>query len=332
MPLYLFKSQTPNTMKKLETCLDNTSASYKYLWLLEIIDRIAYEDEVVIDMNAMATSMLERSWTMMVEHDLSFGNVDSIRKIYARLGLFEMSQEEAKQYLRYSYKISPELRSAVSTLLNNVPYRFLSPWIPWESNAQVRADSQRYHNNSPYSIEDKKIVINPKWIPYFKHNHKRIREFVNDGFNRFLSSRNPYVDINTLGRAVAESDYKYIRCPFCNLSTDIEVLYEDDLVLGFYDLYPVSEGHSLIIPKEHISDYFDINISLQTSMWTAVNKVQPILSQKHSPQGFNIGVNIGHYAGQSIYHSHIHLIPRYAGDVAFPKGGVRGVIPDKQSY
>lgn len=319
-------------MNKLETSFDNTSASYKYLWLLEIMDRIVYDNETTIEMKALAIGMLERSWTFIVDNNLSFGNVDSIRQIYTRLGLFEITKEQGEQYLRYSYNISPELRTAVRALLNNVPYRFLSPWIPWKSNAQVVAESNRYSNNSPYSIEDNKIVINPSWIPYLKQHHKRIRQFTYDKFHDFLSIRNPYKDANTLNLAVAESDYKYNTCPFCNLNKDLEILYEDDLVLGFYDLYPVSKGHSLVIPKAHISDYFDINITLQTSLWTAVNKLQPILTKQHSPQGFNIGINIGEDAGQSIFHTHIHLIPRYAGDVPHPKGGVRGVIPHKQSY
>jgi len=99
-----------------------------------------------------------------------------------------------------------------------------------------------------------------------------------------------------------------------------------------FDKFPVSKGHSLIIPKRHCSDYFKLTFEEQSECWSIVNKVKQILIEKYDPDGFNIGININEVAGQTISHVHIHLIPRYKGDVKDPEGGVRGVIPEKKNY
>lgn len=122
------------------------------------------------------------------------------------------------------------------------------------------------------------------------------------------------------------------QCPFCVISTDHEILAENKTALAFYDRYPVTRGHTLIISKRHVASYFD----LQQDELDNINQLsfacRKILKEKYSPQGFNLGVNVGEAAGQSIFHCHIHLIPRYTGDVANPRGGVRGVIPERQNY
>lgn len=127
--------------------------------------------------------------------------------------------------------------------------------------------------------------------------------------------------------------YKIIKeCPFCNLNPKVKIVSESATVIAFLDGYPVSEGHTLIIPKRHVANYFDLTTHEQRALWLMVNRCKKILTEKFNPDGFNVGINVNEAAGQSIFHVHIHLIPRYKGDVSNPKGGVRGVIPDKQKY
>ncbi len=111
-----------------------------------------------------------------------------------------------------------------------------------------------------------------------------------------------------------------------------ELIVETATVFSFYDKFPVSKGHSLIVPKRLVSNYFDLTLKEQTACWIVANKVKDILQEKFNPDGFNIGVNINSDAGQTIWHSHIHIIPRYKGDVENPRGGIRGVIPNKKEY
>ena len=121
-------------------------------------------------------------------------------------------------------------------------------------------------------------------------------------------------------------------CPFCIKDLDREILAETSSVYSIYDKYPVSQGHALIIPNRHCSDYFSLSFDEQSECWSMVNKVKEIISGKFRPDGFNIGLNVNEAAGQTIWHVHIHLIPRYKGDVKNPEGGVRGVIPEKRLY
>jgi len=101
---------------------------------------------------------------------------------------------------------------------------------------------------------------------------------------------------------------------------------------AFRDKYPVSKGHSLVIPKRIVSNYFDLTFKEQSACWFLVNLVKAELQKEFSPDGFNIGINSGEAAGQTIPHAHIHIIPRYKGDIKNPRGGVRGVIPGKKEY
>ncbi len=121
-------------------------------------------------------------------------------------------------------------------------------------------------------------------------------------------------------------------CPFCNIESEREIIAESSSAFSTFDKFPVSKGHSLIIPKRHCSDYFELTTEEQTECWSMVNVVRQILIDKYNPDGFNIGINIEEVAGQTISHVHIHLIPRYKGDVKDPEGGVRGVIPGKKNY
>jgi diadenosine tetraphosphate (Ap4A) HIT family hydrolase len=123
-----------------------------------------------------------------------------------------------------------------------------------------------------------------------------------------------------------------VNCPFCNLSRKVEIICETVSCVAFYDGYPVSPGHALIIPKRHVSNYFDLTHREREAMNLMLQFVKQRLDEKYHPDGYNVGININEAAGQSVFHVHMHLIPRYKGDVEKPKGGVRGVIPNKQSY
>lgn len=111
-----------------------------------------------------------------------------------------------------------------------------------------------------------------------------------------------------------------------------ELLVETATVFSFYDKFPVSEGHTLVVPKRLVSNYFDLTLKEQTACWIVANKVKSILQEKYNPDGFNVGININEEAGQTISHCHIHIIPRYRGDVENPRGGIRGVILNKKEY
>lgn len=111
-----------------------------------------------------------------------------------------------------------------------------------------------------------------------------------------------------------------------------ELIVETATVFSFYDKFPVSNGHALIVPKRLVSNYFELTFKEQTACWIVVNKVKSILQEKYNPDGYNVGININEDAGQTISHCHIHVIPRYKGDVKKPRGGIRGVIPNKKEY
>lgn len=112
----------------------------------------------------------------------------------------------------------------------------------------------------------------------------------------------------------------------------VEILAETANALVILDSFPVNPGHTLIIPRRHVASYFDLHADEQHALWQLVNSAKILLENRFHPDGFNVGINIGETAGQSVMHVHIHLIPRYKGDVEQPRGGVRGVIPGKQSY
>lgn len=123
-----------------------------------------------------------------------------------------------------------------------------------------------------------------------------------------------------------------LNCPFCNPDSLRELIVESATAYSIYDKFPVNNGHALIIPKKHCSDYFDLNFKEQSACWFILNKTKQIVSKKFNPDGFNVGLNINFAAGQTVPHVHIHLIPRYKGDVKNPTGGVRNVIPAKGDY
>lgn len=120
-------------------------------------------------------------------------------------------------------------------------------------------------------------------------------------------------------------------CPFCTPDSS-RVFHESDLVLGLWDSYPISRGHALLVPRRHVADWFEATEDEQQQLMAAVQTARDTILQNHDPDGFNLGMNLGEAAGQTVFHLHVHLIPRYVGDVADPRGGIRWVIPDKARY
>ncbi len=115
------------------------------------------------------------------------------------------------------------------------------------------------------------------------------------------------------------------NCVFCQWE-NLVVVAENEQALAFYDACPISKGHILIIPKRHVETYFDATAEEHTAMINLIYRVKEYIQKKYNPDGYNIGANVGLDAGQTVFHFHIHVIPRYRGDVADPRGGIRKVI------
>lgn len=122
------------------------------------------------------------------------------------------------------------------------------------------------------------------------------------------------------------------KCVFCEQFDKSRIVYEDSTWIAVYDNYPVSKGHTLLIPKRHCETFFDLNDFETGILSHIINVIKLILDEKFKPDGYNIGCNCGEAAGQTVMHCHIHIIPRYKGDMENPRGGVRGVIPSMQKY
>jgi diadenosine tetraphosphate (Ap4A) HIT family hydrolase len=120
-------------------------------------------------------------------------------------------------------------------------------------------------------------------------------------------------------------------CPFCSLPAE-RILLANRSGWVVRDAYPVSPGHTLIIPRRHIGSFFELGAAERQDLMHLLDKAQATLRINHQPQGYNIGINDGTAAGQTVPHLHIHLIPRYTNDVTDPRGGVRWVIPEKAKY
>lgn len=174
------------------------------------------------------------------------------------------------------------------------------------------------------------------------------RDLKNEGFRTHYVHKKPTYQSNVIlpYRSIFSNEnceiYEYQHynqierentdCPFCNLVKKVELITETASSVAFLDSFPVNAGHTLIVPKRHVASYFDLTIREQRALWLVVNRCKTIIQNRFNPDGFNVGINVGESAGQSIFHVHIHLIPRYNGDVENPRGGVRGVIPSKQNY
>lgn len=120
-------------------------------------------------------------------------------------------------------------------------------------------------------------------------------------------------------------------CPFCTLH-EKQVLVANEHAVAFYDGFPVTPGHTLIVPRRHIASFFEATGDELAAMFELAARMRGLLMEERRPDGFNLGVNDGAAAGQTVMHLHLHLIPRYAGDTEDPRGGVRWIMPVKAPY
>lgn len=122
-------------------------------------------------------------------------------------------------------------------------------------------------------------------------------------------------------------------CLFCEWKNEKEkIILENEYAFARFDEFPVSQGHILFMTKRHVKDFFETTLEEKNAIFELMEKAKEMIDERYHPDGYNIGMNCGKAAGQSVMHIHVHLIPRYDGDVENPRGGIRGVIPKKQSY
>ena len=177
----------------------------------------------------------------------------------------------------------------------------------------VRRDIQYegYRMHKVHKKETYQCIIKLPYVSVYKNENCEIYEYEH------------YTSLNT-----GNTD----KSPFLIGEEPRALIVETATIFSFYDKFPVSEGHALIVPKRLVANYFELTLKEQTACWIVANKVKTILQEKYNPEGFNIGINVNEAAGQTIWHSHIHIIPRYDGDVENPRGGIRRVIPGKKLY
>lgn len=120
-------------------------------------------------------------------------------------------------------------------------------------------------------------------------------------------------------------------CPFCNIDED-RILIENEKAIAIRDNFPVNPGHTLVVSRRHTADWFDVSRQERDAIIDLVGHVKVRLDRELQPAGYNIGVNVGEAAGQTVMHIHVHVIPRIVGDVDDPRGGVRLVIPERGNY
>ncbi len=120
-------------------------------------------------------------------------------------------------------------------------------------------------------------------------------------------------------------------CPFCQIDSS-RVFHEGKLIVGLWDGFPVSPGHALLVPRRHVATWFEASDEERRELSEAIQTAHDVIQERHQPTGFNIGMNLGETAGQTVPHLHIHVIPRYPGDVEDPRGGVRWVVPARAAY
>ncbi|MBM4070792.1 MAG: HIT family protein [Planctomycetes bacterium] len=120
-------------------------------------------------------------------------------------------------------------------------------------------------------------------------------------------------------------------CPFCRLEQP-RILLENDFAVAVPDGFPIADGHTLVVPKRHVTSVFDLTDEEQAAVWNLVAQVRTKLMAELTPDGFNVGLNDGAAAGQTVMHAHVHVIPRRLGDSDDPRGGVRWILPKKAQY
>jgi diadenosine tetraphosphate (Ap4A) HIT family hydrolase len=122
-----------------------------------------------------------------------------------------------------------------------------------------------------------------------------------------------------------------MTCPFCKLPPE-RIIFSNIHGIVIRDGFPISPGHTLIIPRRHVGSFFDIEATERDALLALMEEAKRRLDKEFNPDGYNIGINDGASAGQTVPHLHIHLIPRYTGDREDPRGGVRWIFPDKADY
>lgn len=122
-------------------------------------------------------------------------------------------------------------------------------------------------------------------------------------------------------------------CIFCDIvKNKNNIIAENDLAVAFYDSFPVSDGHALVIPKRHVETYFDLNEAEIAAIFELSQEIKRVIDDKFHPTGYNVGFNVGRDGGQTVMHCHLHIIPRYLGDIENPRGGIRNIIKSKTKY
>jgi len=122
-----------------------------------------------------------------------------------------------------------------------------------------------------------------------------------------------------------------VKCPFCNPIAE-DIVARNELCYALWDRFPVSRGHTLVVPFRHTPDFFSTTVEEKAAVMALITSRKDVIEENFTPAGYNIGFNVGTAAGQTVMHCHCHVIPRYAGDVGDPRGGVRGVVPGKRGY
>lgn len=140
----------------------------------------------------------------------------------------------------------------------------------------------------------------------------------------------PHEIRETVAQSNCDSDQK-VECPFCDIAEE-SVVAQSLHAVAVRDGYPVSDGHTLVILKIHAETLFSQSTEIQTDVWRLVAKVRDELRSRYNPDGFNVGLNDGRAGGQTVGHAHVHVIPRFDGDVADPRGGIRWVLPERAAY
>lgn len=123
-----------------------------------------------------------------------------------------------------------------------------------------------------------------------------------------------------------------VTCPFCDRLITGDLMAENELAAAFFDAFPLSPGHCLAVPRRHEPDFLALTTEEQTAVWALVPAVRRRIESDRLPDGYNIGINVGDAAGQTVGHAHLHVIPRYQGDVVDPRGGIRLIIPARARY
>ena len=232
--------------------------------------------------------------------------------------LIELCRSKLKEYIdrRGIYKILQHRKKSSGVISGSIKYEVLKRAKRVCENCNIPSDKKALEVDHiiPRNLGGSDDISNLQALCYSCNSMKRDKD--DTDFRRILES---YKD-------------RVKKCIFCNVEQN-EIIKQNELAIVIKDNYPVTKNHCLIIPKRHCHSYFDL---YQPEM-NACNKLlidmkNELEKKDKSIEGFNVGNNSGEVAGQTIMHTHIHLIPRRKGDIENPRGGIRGVIPSKQKY